>query len=146
LKRTATIRRSLELEELLPILRQDATFISLQYKDCPEIEALEEQHGIKIHHWRHAMQTDDLDDAAALVAELDLVITVQQTAVHLAGGLGVPTWAMIPKAPLWRYGLTGRTMPWYGSVTLYRQRDKWVDTIAEVATDLRKMIAARAAL
>lgn len=143
MKRTATIRRSLELDELQPVLRQDATFISLQYKDSPEIEVMEERHGIKIHHWRHAMQTEDYDDTAALVAELDLVITVQQSAVHLAGGLGVPTWAMIPKAPLWRYGLTGDTMPWYSSVRLYRQRAEWVHTIAEVATDLRKLIASK---
>lgn len=143
MNRTGTVRRSLELEALLPILRQDATFISLQYKDCPEVEAVEEVHGIKVHHWRHAMQTDDYDDTAALVAELDLVITVQQSAVHLAGGLGVPTWVMLPKAPLWRYGLTGTTMPWYKCVRLYRQKDKWVHTIAEVATDLRKLIAAR---
>jgi len=143
LARTSTLRRSLDIEDLLPVLRQDATFVSLQYKDCPEIEAVEERHGIKIHHWKHAMQTDDYDDTAALVAELDLVITVQQSAVHLAGALGVPCWALINKAPLWRYGLTGTEMPWYKAVKLYRQRDKWIETISEVGTDLRKWITAR---
>lgn len=140
LKRTATTRRSLELEELLPILRQDATFISLQYRDAPEVDAMEKTHGIKVHHFPHATQTQDMDDQAALMSQLDLVITVQQTAVHLGGALGVPTWVMLPKAALWRYGLTGNKMPWYGSVTLYRQRDKWVETIAEVGSDLRKWI------
>lgn len=143
LARTSSMRRSLELEDLLPVLRQDATFISLQYKDCPEVEALEESHGIKVHHWPHATQTQDVDDQAALMSQLDLVITVQQTAVHLGGALGVPTWALINKAPLWRYGLTGTDMPWYKSVRLYRQQDKWVDTIAEVARDLRNRIAAK---
>jgi len=142
-KRTGTNRRSLDLEELLPVLKQDATFISLQYKDLEEIEAMEEVHGIKIHHWRHAMQTDDYDDTAALVSELDLVITVQQTMVHLAGALGVPTWVLMNKAPLWRYGLTGSTMPWYKAVKLYRQRDKWEGTIVEVARDLGKWIASK---
>lgn len=140
-KRTGTLRRSLELEEMLPILRQDATFVSLQYKDCPEIVDLYKDHGIPIHHWPHATQTQDYDDTAALVAELDLVITVQQSAVHIAGGLGVPTWVLTPKAPLWRYGLEGESMPWYKSVRLYRQKTEWVHTIAEVATDLRKRIA-----
>ena len=143
MNRTGTIRRSLDVEELLPILRQDATFISLQYVDCPEIEAVEERHGVRIHHWPHATQTKDVDDQAALMSQLDLVITVQQTAVHIGGGLGVPTWAMIPKAPLWRYGLTGDSMPWYKCVKLYRQRADWVHTIADVANDLRKLIASK---
>ncbi len=143
-RKTFAAMRSLDLDDLLPILRQDATFISLQYKDAQEeVTALEMEHGIKVHHWPYAVQTKDYDDTAALVAELDLVVTVQQSAVHLAGALGVPTWAMIPKAPLWRYGLTKNTMPWYNSVKLYRQRDKWVDVIAEIARDLRNLIASK---
>ncbi len=139
LKKTGTVKRSVALNDLLPILKQDATFISLQYKDAAEeIAALEAEHGIKVHQWPHATLTRDYDDTAALVAELDLVITVQQSAVHLAGGLGVPTWVMLPKFSLWRYGLAGDTMPWYGSVRIYRQTQGWVDEIAEVARDLRK--------
>ena len=130
------------LDELLPVLRQDATFVSLQYKDAvAEVDALEETHGIKVHHWAHATQTKDYDDTAALVAELDLVITVQQSAVHLAGALGVPTWVLLPKAPLWRYGISGETMPWYKSVKLYRYRgNAWVHSVSEAAADLRKLI------
>jgi tetratricopeptide (TPR) repeat protein len=142
IRKTLKSQRSMALKDLEPILRQDATFISLQYKDATdECAEFEERTGIKVHHWPHATQTQDMDDQAALMAELDLVITVQQTAVHLGGALGVETWAMIPKAPLWRYGITGTTMPWYGSVKLYRQKEKWQDTIAQVAVDLRKKIA-----
>lgn len=135
LKNTGTHRRSVSLNDLSPILRQDATFISLQYKDSPEIA----ESGFDIHHWPHAMQTGDYDDTAALVAELDLVITVTQAAVHLAGGLGVPCWVLTPKAPMWRYGLKGDRMPWYGSVKLYRQKGEWAHTIAEIAKDLRSL-------
>lgn len=134
--RTMEKSRSLQLDQLLPVLKQDAHFVSLQYKDCPEIEAFAETHGVKIHHWPHAMQTADYDDTAALVAELDLVITVQQSAVHLAGALGVPTWVLIPKSPHWRYGLTGSEMPWYKSVRLYRRASNWAETIGAVADDL----------
>lgn len=137
LKHTGTKRRSVSLVDLMPILQQDATFISLQYKDCPEVDALEKERGIKVHHWPHAMQTNDYDDTAALVAELDLVITVTQAVVHLAGALGVPCWVLTPKAPMWRYRLTGEKMLWYQSVRLYRQKSEWVHTIADVATDLR---------
>ena len=137
LKNTGKHRRSVLIGDLMPILRQDATFISLQYKDSPEIVTLERDHGIKIHHWPHAVQTKDYDDTAALVAELDLVITVTQSAVHLAGALGVPCWVLTPKEPMWRYGLEGEKMPWYESVKLYRQTKEWMHVIATVATDLR---------
>ena len=137
LKSTGKDRRSLDLDDLLPILRQDATFISLQYKDAPEVDELELVHGIKVHHWKHAVQTDDYDDTAALVAELDLVISVTSGVIHLCGALGKECWVLTPKAPMWRYGLFGDKMPWYDSVKLYRQTGKWVDVIAQVAKDLR---------
>lgn len=141
IRKTFRNLRSLTLKDLEPIWRQDATFISLQYKDATaEVAEVEATTGIKIHHFPHATQTQDMDDQAALMSQLDLVITVQQTAVHVGGALGVETWAMIPKNPLWRYGLSGSTMPWYNSVKLYRQKKDWVYTIAEVATDLKDRI------
>lgn len=143
MRKTFKHLRSMSLEDLEPIWRQNATFVSLQYKDAPEVDEIERETGIKIHHWPHANQTKDMDDQVALMSQLDLVVTVQQTAVHIGGALGVPTWAMIPKAPLWRYGLTGSTIPWYKSVRLYRQRAEWLHTIADVASDLRKLIASK---
>lgn len=142
-KNTGKARRSVELDDLLPILRQDATFISLQYMDSPEILALQRDHGITVHHWRHAVQTDDYDDTAALVAELDLVISVTTAVIHLCGALGQKCWVMTPKEPRWFYGITGTTMPWYESVKLYRQKHNWVELIAEVGRDLRNHINAR---
>ena len=143
IRKTFDHLRSMTLKDLEPIWRQDATFISLQYKDAPEVDEIEGDTGIKIHHWPHATQTQDMDDQAALMSQLDLVITVQQTAVHVGGALGVPTWVMVPKSPLWRYGLTGTKMPWYNSVKLYRQKNEWLYTIAEVANDLKKLIASK---
>jgi tetratricopeptide (TPR) repeat protein len=140
IKKTGATMRSVSLDEMLPILKQDATFISLQYKDCPEIEKFEKEHGIKIYHWPHAMQTKDYDDTAALVAELDLVISVTQAVIHLAGGLGVPCWILTPKTPMWRYGLNGEKMVWYNSVKLYRKKSEWVYVMADVAKDLRDFV------
>ncbi len=141
--KTGRSHRSMHITDMLPILRQDATFISLQYKPVPELYDLMTDTGITVHHWPHAMETKDYDDTAALVAELDLVITVQQSVVHLAGGLGVPCWVMVPtEGALWRYGVKGSEFPWAKSVKIYRQHDKkWLDTIAEVATDLRTACA-----
>lgn len=144
IRKTFRHLRSLTLKELSPIWRQDATFVCLQYKDAAdEVAEVEAETGIKIHHWPHATMTKDMDDQVALMSQLDLVITVQQTAVHIGGALGVPTWAMIPKTPLWRYGLTGDKMPWYNSARLYRQKKDWLFTIDEVAYDLKKLIASR---
>ncbi len=63
----------------------------------------------------------DFAETAALVANLDLVITVDTALAHLAGALGVPTWLMLPYAPDWRW-LVGRDdTPWYDTMRLFRQ-------------------------
>lgn len=139
IRKTCTDARSIDVKEMMPILRQDATFISLQYRPAPELAALYRETGIAVHHWPHATETNDYDDTAALIAELDLIITVQTGAVHMAGALGVPCWVMVPSdGALWRYGTTGSKFAWANSVKIYRKTGKWVETIAEVATDLRE--------
>jgi hypothetical protein len=68
---------------------------------------------------RHALA--DFADTAALVALMDLVITVDTAAAHLAGGLGRPVWVMLPFNPDFRW-LTERTdSPWYPTARLFRQ-------------------------
>ena len=136
---TMAAARSLDLEQMLPILKTSGiTFVSLEYRDPgDELAAFHGKHGIEVRHWPRAAQSPDYDDTAALVAELDLVISVQTSAVHLAGGLGVPCWALIPAKPLWRYGMTGETFPWANSVRLFRQKKhEW--PIQEVASLLRR--------
>src|SRR5678815_2207030 len=93
---TFRTRRSLSLEALLPILKVDGvSWVSLQYMDpTEEIAEMEAAHGIKIHHWPRAAESQDYDDQAALVAELDLVITVCTAVVHLSGSLGKECWVL----------------------------------------------------
>jgi len=140
LKETGATRRSISLEDMLPILRQDATFISLNYKTAHETAKLEKESGIKVHHWPWAVQVKDYDQTAALVAELDLVITVTQSLVHLSGALGTPCWVLVPKEPMWRYRLSGSDFLWAKSVKLYRQKTEWVHPISDVAHDLREWL------
>lgn len=113
--------RSCELEDLLPLLRsQTAHFVSLQYGEYgEELSRLDNQHGVKVHHWREAIE--DYDENAALVSALDLVISVCTAVIHLGGALGRPVWVMVPSAPEWRYQNAGEEMPWYPSVRLFRQ-------------------------
>lgn len=144
-KRTRIEVRSLELEKLLPVLRQDAEFISLQYTPCEdELAQFTAKHGITIHHWPEACYSSNYDDTAGLVANLDLVITVCTSVVHLAGAMGVPTWVLTPSRPAWRYRLDLDVMPWYDSVTLFRQAEDstdWTPVVDEVAASLSELLA-----
>lgn len=139
-KKTRSDIRSMPLEELLPILKKDFEFVSLQYtKDAAEeVKELEEKHGIKVHHWPESVQCDDLDEKAALIASLDLVISVCTAAIHMAGALGTPCWIMTPDRPAWRYGLKKDKMIWYNSNRLFRQKpnEKWQNIILEIADEL----------
>ena len=139
-RRTRRELRSLELEQLLPLLRvSGARFVSLQYTQDArdDIEALRARHGIDIAHWPEAIA--DYDQTAALAGAVDLVISVCTSLVHLGGALGRPVWVMVPVGPEWRYGNAGTGMPWYPSVRLFRQqayRD-WEPVIASVAAELQ---------
>ena len=141
-KRTRVEVRSTTLEDLLPILSKPGIdFISLQYTDqSHELAAFEAAHGIKIHQFPAAVNSQNYADTAALVANLDLVITVCTSVVHLAGAMGVPTWVLTPSRPAWRYRLDLDYMPWYGkTITLFRQATgstDWKPVIAEVASSL----------
>lgn len=130
--------RSIALEEWSELLKiADASFVSLQYTDCAgEIAEAATRHGVVVHHWPEALA--DYDETAALVAALDLVISVQTAAVHLSGALGVPALALIPEVPEWRYGEAGETMPWYPSVTLMRKGrgEDWKSVLHKVAQRL----------
>ena len=63
----------------------------------------------------------DFSDTAAVIANLDLVISVDTAAVHLAGAIGKPVWALLPCAPDWRWMLKRGDSPWYPSMRLFRQ-------------------------
>ena len=143
INKTGKMRRSVSLEALLPVLRQDAIFVSVQYKNAAEeVKQIEEMYGITVHHWERAVEAKDYDETAALVAELDMVISVTTAVIHLSGALGVPCIVLTPKQPMWRYGLKDETMPWYKSVKMIRQKKSsdWLDPINEAAYQLRNFV------
>ena len=118
--------RKLELDRLQDLVTAfpHVHWVGLQYKDMPT-------YGLPIHDFKFATQTDDYDDTAALVAELDLVISVPQAVVHLAGGLGKECWCMPPDVARWIYGKTGEKHHWYGSVKMFREWDTVTERIKE---------------
>lgn len=119
LPKTGEFHRSLSIEALAPILEYDVEWISLQYKNAHDVPSY-------MHHWPRAVESRDYDDTAALIAELDLVISVQTTVIHCAGALGKETLCLLSNRPQWRYGASGEEMPWYKSVKLLRQSDEGV--------------------
>jgi len=106
--------RTMGLEAFRQIIGEvDAHWISLQYKD-PTAEIAET--GLPVHHWKRACETDDYDDTAALIAELDLVVSVPTTVVHTAGALGVKVHCLTNPDADWSF-VCG--FPWYSSVQLF---------------------------
>lgn len=114
----------------------DATWVCLQYGDVQSDLAAAAEGGLALHHWPQAIK--NLDEFAALISALDLVVTVCNTTVHYAGALGQPVWVLAPKVPEWRYGLHSETMPWYPSSRVYRQSTagQWRDVLMRVVADL----------
>ncbi len=89
--------------------------------------------------------TDDINDfldTAALIENLDLVITVDTAVAHLAGALGKPVWTLLPFLPDWRWMLNRDDSPWYPTMRLFRQPSygDWKSVIEKVKKELEKLL------
>jgi tetratricopeptide (TPR) repeat protein len=118
----------------------DVDFYSLQKGDPAESEI----RGQELHYWpqgnffNHSDALQDFSDTAALIANLDLVISVDTSTAHLAAALGKPTWILTRYDTCWRWLVDRQDSPWYESVKLYRQGEDrdWTKTLTRVAADL----------
>jgi ADP-heptose:LPS heptosyltransferase len=134
-------RRSFDLEHLLPILQTPGiSWVSLQYNDpSADIAAFKAKHGIEIKHWARAVEKGvDYDETAALVSELDLVVSTTTAMVHLCGALGKKCLVLVPKRNRWWYSSDDSTHRWYDSLELFKQADKW--PVERVAQRLKELI------
>jgi tetratricopeptide (TPR) repeat protein len=133
--------RTIELDAWAKILGQSGlTFLSLQYGDCAaELESVAQKTGVRIIDDPSIDPLKDLDGLAAQVAATDLVISIDNSTVHMAGGLGRPVWTLLPAAVDCRWQLDRGDSPWYPSMRLFRQKRSvdWSDVIDEVAAALR---------
>jgi tetratricopeptide (TPR) repeat protein len=109
--------RSIPLQMLARICDVDATFISLQKDARAEDKASLAQSGII----DLAGHLTDFAETAALMARLDLVVSVDTSVAHLAGALACPIWILLPYTPDYRWLLDRDDSPWYPSVRLFRQ-------------------------
>lgn len=137
--------RSIPLAALAPLsaAAAGAAFYSLQ-KGAAAAEARTPPAGMRLIDFSDRLF--DFSDAAALIANLDLVITVDTAVAHLAGAMGRRVWVLLPFSPDFRWLLDRPDSPWYPTMRLFRQpaQGQWRPAIEAVATELRT--AATAAL
>jgi tetratricopeptide (TPR) repeat protein len=142
--------KGVSLEALMPVLSLPGiTWINLQYGDHGrEIENLGRDKGVQIHSDPGVDPVKDLDAFAAQVAAMDAVVTIQNTTLYVAGGVGVPTLALTAPAPDWRwFGGAGRLNespiqdPWHENVTLFKRKPGETPdaAIADIAARLRRL-------
>ena len=135
--------RSVPFEQLKPILQvEDVAFFSFQtvvpardeacFRSSQKIAGLSG----RLH---------DFYDTAALVAKMDLIISVDTAVAHLAGALGKPVWLLLPFAPDWRWLLDRADTPWYQNTRLFRQRQRgdWHPILLQVANELSRLVSRR---
>ncbi|MGH8783103.1 tetratricopeptide repeat protein [Paraburkholderia sp.] len=120
----------------------DVEFHSLQVGHSDGVTRMREQ-GLAVND-----PTPDLvsfDETAALIRNLDLVITVCTSVAHLGGALGVTTWLLLDVNPHWVWMLERRDSPWYSSMKLFRQRDyrDWSPVMGELHDALAQLAARR---
>jgi tetratricopeptide (TPR) repeat protein len=130
--------RSLPLEAFAPIVALSHTrevhFFSLQLGEpAKQLEAMQDLPIIDLTADLH-----DWADTAALIANLDLVISCDTAVAHLAAAMGKPTWILSRFNGCWRWLQEGADSPWYPAVRLFRQKTRgdWAPVIAEVAAAL----------
>jgi tetratricopeptide (TPR) repeat protein len=85
----------------------------------------------------------DFAETAALIENLELVVTVDTSVAHLAGAMGKPTWVLVPFVPDWRWLLDRSDSPWYpGTMRLFRQaaNGQWKEAVESVVSELRKLV------
>lgn len=133
--------RSLNLEDLAPVLEKKGTFIDLSYKDNHD----------EVARWNIKMESqvicppidqDDYDDTVALVAALDEVVTVTTAIVHACASIGRTVKVLVPEVPMWRYAYRPKDggMIWYpkDTVEMFRKvnGEEWSSTIKRLAQTL----------
>jgi ADP-heptose:LPS heptosyltransferase len=132
--------RSIALERLLPVLDcPKVSFVSLQKELRPgDAEILK-----RVQMFDAAAELDTFSDTAALVSQLDLVISVDTSVAHLAGALAKPVWILLPYAVDFRW-LAGRSdSPWYPTAQLFRQPafGDWESAVAMLRRQLLSAVS-----
>ena len=132
--------KSIGLKELKPLLgRDDCKFVSLQYgDDGPHLERFKKSDGIDVLHDDGINALKDMDGWLSQVAAMDAVISIANTTIHGAGGLGVPTLCLVSRNSDWRWIEPSiyKGCYWYPSVKATYQSDEggWEPALKDAAS------------
>jgi tetratricopeptide (TPR) repeat protein len=126
-------QRSVRLDRLADLWRSDIRMVSLQKGQGREQIG---PSGLALDDWTEEL--DDFADTAALVENLDLIVTVDTAVAHLAGAMGKEVWVLLPFVPDWRWMLEREDSPWYPTMRLFRQEKTgdWSGPIGRIAEAL----------
>lgn len=137
--------RSIPLETFAEIFEAPCHFVSLQQ----EVRQMDEEpFRTARERGLREVKLETFEHTAALIRNLDLVVTVDTAVAHLAGSIGVPTFVLVPRYSTdWRWQLERTDSPWYPSMTLFRQNKigEWRPTLLRVFKRLTETAAQRAA-
>ncbi len=128
--------RTMPLAALEPLLRRtDIEFHGLQLEVPVSDREWLDANPLLIDH---SAEVKDFADTAAIIEELDLVITIDTVLAHLAGALARPVWIMLPLCPDFRWLIDRQDSPWYPTARLFRQQREgdWAGVVAEVVVAL----------
>ncbi|MDF2372036.1 MAG: tetratricopeptide repeat protein [Rhizobiaceae bacterium] len=132
--------RSFPLSELAPLAKVEGVeLISLQYMHgTDQIEEMADQMSLQILDGFNE-GPDGFVDTAAVMKNLDLIITSDSAPAHLAGALNVPVWVLLKKVPDWRWLLDREDSPWYPGMRLFRQQEDgdWAGVVKQVVEALK---------
>ena len=124
--------------------RPGVHLINLQYGNITEdLSELARIANIEVSHFPEMIRS--YDETAACIMSLDLVISVQTSVVHLAGGLGKPVWVLLPTSPEWAFHAEGEKSDWYPSARLFRQAEpgNWQPVLEQIRQDIDGLLAER---
>jgi hypothetical protein len=135
--------RSIPLAAFQPLALEGVELISLQ-KGFGSEQLDRSAVKFPVRDFREAVDREQgaFMDTAAIMKNLDLVVTSDTVTAHLAGGLGVRTWVALPFAPDWRWHHDREDSPWYPTLRLFRQPawDNWQAVFERMASELSREI------
>ena len=138
--------RSIPLEQFVPLSRVPGVrLISLQkHVGLDQLARLSKDAAIESLGEAFDSGPDAFIDTAAVMTNLDLVITADTSIAHFAGALGRPTWIALKHLPDWRWLLDREDCPWYPTVRLFRQPrpDDWASVFARINQELKSLFNA----
>jgi len=126
--------RSIPLAKLAPLAQEGVAFFSLQ------VGMGTNQTGMHLTDLTDRLH--DFADTAALIGQMDLVISVDTAVAHLAGAMGKPVWVLLPEPADWRWMLDREDSPWYPTMRLFRQRraGDWDEVIERMSRELAEKL------